>query len=92
MSNLMITVNGVEQYRTTIAMGSDMNARRVTKAAYDICHQGVAGAPTPGVAVYVRTARGGWEHRVIVKKGGRYYTRVGSYLDLAQRAANPCAA
>lgn len=88
MSNLLITINGIEQYRTTIALGSAHGARRVAKAAFDICHQGPAGAATPGVAVYVRTAKG-WEHRVIVKRGSRFYTRVGNYLDLAQRAANP---
>lgn len=76
--NLMIMVNGITQYTASIDMGGSYSARRTTKAAFDLCHGGTNGTVTPNVRVMVKTNRG-WQPRVIVKRGRRYFTRVGDY-------------
>jgi hypothetical protein len=68
MNELRITNSAGEiLYTTTVALGSEWNARRVPAL--------VAGAFALGGRVEVRTTRG-WSPRRVVRVGRSYYLRV----------------
>lgn len=67
MAEFRISKAGEILLRGTIALGSELSARRTTKLVAELTEQ--------GCVLEVRT-KAGWKRRYVVKRGRRYYTRM----------------